>query len=79
MVKIDLHGLTHEKAILKVEEYVILNELCKYGSLEIVTGKSPTLQDKIIKEVLDPNRFSYYIPPHNIGVMIVSDDEILGR
>ena len=77
MVKIDLHGLTHEKAILKVEEYVILNELCKYGSLEIVTGKSPTLQDKIIKEVLDVHNFSYYIPPHNVGAMYISDNEIV--
>jgi len=77
MVKIDLHGLTHEKAIQKVEHNLILNQLCKYGSIEIITGKSPELQDKIIKEVLDIHKFSYYIPPHNTGMMYVSDDELL--
>ena len=77
MVKIDLHGLTHDKAILKVEEYVIMNELCKYGSLEIVTGKSPELQKKIINEILGPHKFDYYIPPNNPGVMYVNDKEII--
>jgi DNA-nicking Smr family endonuclease len=77
MVKIDLHGLTHEKAVLKVEHNLILNQLCKYGSIEIITGKSPELQEKIIKEVLDVHKFSYYIPPHNTGMMYVSDDELL--
>ena len=52
MLKIDLHGLTHKQAILKVENNLILNQLCKYGQLEIITGKSTELQDKIIKEVL---------------------------
>ena len=58
MLKIDLHGLTHKQAILKVENNLILNQLCKYGQLEIITGKSTELQDKIIKEVLGPNKFS---------------------
>ena len=58
MVKVDLHGLTHNKAILKVEEMLILNQLCKYGSIEVITGKSPELQNKIIKEVLDDHNGS---------------------
>ena len=77
MLKIDLHGLTHKEAVLKVENSLILNQLCKYGQLELITGKSPELQDKIIKEVLGVHNFSYYIPVNNIGVMIVSDDELL--
>lgn len=77
MLKIDLHGLTHKQAILKVENNLILNQLCKYGQLEIITGKSTELQDKIIKEVLGPHKFSYYIPPHNVGTMIVEDNELL--
>lgn len=77
MVKVDLHGLTHDKAILKVEEMLILNQLCKYGSIEVITGKSPELQNKIIKEVLDVHNFSYYIPPHNVGAMYISDNEIV--
>ena len=77
MLKIDLHGLTHKQAILKVENNLILNQLCKYGQLEIITGKSTELQDKIIKEVLGPNKFSYYIPAHNVGTMIVDDSVLL--
>jgi len=77
MLKIDLHGLTHKKAILKVENNLIMNQLCKYGQLEIVTGKSTELQDKIIKEVLDTHKFSYYIPAHNVGTMIVEDNELI--
>tara|TARA_R110001592_G_scaffold271968_1_gene538495 strand:+ start:70 stop:300 length:231 start_codon:yes stop_codon:yes gene_type:complete len=76
MLKIDLHGLTHHKAVLKVEECLIMNQLTKYGSIEIITGKSKQLQDKIIEEVLGPQKFSYYIPVNNVGVMIVSDDEL---
>ena len=38
MLKIDLHGLTHDKAILKVEDCLIMNQLCKYGEIELITG-----------------------------------------
>ena len=75
MVKVDLHGLTHKQAILKVENYLILNQLCKYGDIEVITGKSPDLQNKIIEEVLDVHNFSYYIPSHNVGIMYISDNE----
>lgn len=54
-----------------------MNQLCKYGQLEIITGKSPELQNKIIAEVLDIHKFSYYIPAHNTGVLIVEDNELL--
>ena len=37
MLKIDLHGLTHKEAVLKVENSLILNQLCKYGQLELIT------------------------------------------
>tara|TARA_R110002012_G_scaffold309273_1_gene516179 strand:+ start:137 stop:370 length:234 start_codon:yes stop_codon:yes gene_type:complete len=77
MVKVDLHGLTHKQAILKVENYLILNQLCKYGDIEVITGKSPDLQNKIIEEVLDVHNFSYYIPSHNVGIMYISDNEIV--
>ena len=77
MLKIDLHGLTHDKAILKVEDCLIMNQLCKYGEIELITGKSPALQEKIIKETLGPNKFSHYIPPHNTGVMLIADNELV--
>mgnify|MGYP006083644303 FL=1 len=77
MLKIDLHGLTHKEAVLKVENSLILNQLCKYGQLELITGKSKQLQLKIIEEVLGVHNFSYYIPAHNVGVIIVEDNELL--
>ncbi len=77
MIKIDLHGLTHDKAILKVEDCLIMNQLCKYGEIEVITGKSPALQDKVIKVILGPNKFSYYIPPQNTGVILIADNELV--
>jgi hypothetical protein len=77
MLKIDVHGLTHKEAVLKVENSLILNQLCKYGQLELITGKSKQLQLKIIEEVLGVHNFSYYIPAHNAGVIIVEDNELL--
>ena len=55
--------------------------LFKHGSellanIELVTGKSPELQQKIIKEILDPYKFDYYIPVHNTGTMYVTDNEL---
>ena len=60
-----------------LENYLILNQLCKYGDIEVITGKSPDLQNKIIEEVLDVHNFSYYIPSHNVGIMYISDNEIV--
>ena len=75
-IKIDLHGLTHKKALLKVEEFLLTNQLYKLANIELVTGKSPELQQKIIKEILDPYKFDYYIPVHNTGTMYVPDNEL---
>ncbi|MAU88719.1 MAG: hypothetical protein CMC40_02270 [Flavobacteriaceae bacterium] len=76
MYVIDLHGYKHKDALIKVEEYLLLNSVTKIIDVKIVTGNSPTLQNKLIK-MFDNYNFSYYIPPHNTGEMIVSDNEIL--
>ena len=75
-IKIDLHGLTHKKALLKVEEFLLTNQLYKLANIELVTGKSPELQQKIIKEILAPYKFHHYIEPHNPGLMHVTDTEL---
>ena len=41
------------------------------------SSTSPELQSKIIEEILDVHNFSHYIPPHNVGVMYISDNEIV--
>ena len=59
---IDLHGLTHEKSLVKVEEYLLLNSFDNDLDLELITGKSPKLQQKIINQILIKHNFNYYIP-----------------
>ena len=58
---IDLHGLTHKKALLKVEEHLLTSELYKLANTKVITGNSPELQNKIIKDILVPYKFDYYI------------------
>ncbi len=72
----DLHGLTHEESLVKVEEYLLLNSFDNDLDLELITGKSPKLQNKIINQILNRHSFNYYIPDHNTGVMFITDNRI---
>ena len=72
----DLHGLTHEESLVKVEEYLLLNSFDNDLDLELITGKSPKLQNKIINQILNRHRFNYYIPDYNTGVMFITDTRI---
>lgn len=71
--EIDLHGFTHDEAVFAVED-VLIKESIKSSSIDvtIITGQSPKLQDRIIKDVLERHGFSYYIPGWNIGQIIVN-------
>ncbi len=73
---IDLHGLTHDESLIKVEEYLLLNSFDNDLDLELITGKSPSLQEKIIKQVLNKHNFNYYIPKYNTGMMYITDTRI---
>ena len=75
--KIDLHGLSHNQAVSKVENELVGISLSQYWEVEIITGKSKPMQDKIIKEVLDPMNYFYYLPHTNRGVIIVVQDALL--
>lgn len=72
--KIDLHGLTHYEAIRIVENELILNSIYKYETVEIITGKSIPLQEKLIKEVIERYAFEWHIPSNNTGMIIVSEN-----
>ena len=72
----DLHGLTHEESLVKVEEYLLLNSFDNDLDLELITGKSPKLQNKIINQILNRHSFNYYIPDYNTGVMFITDTKI---
>jgi len=73
---IDLHGLTHEESLVKVEEYLLLNSFDNDLDLELITGKSPKLQQKIINQILNKHNYNYYIPDYNAGVMFIADTRI---
>ena len=73
---IDLHGVSHEKALVMVEEYLLMNSFGNDLELELITGKSPKLQKKIIENILTKYDFNYYIPNHNAGMMYITDTKI---
>ena len=49
MYEIDLHGYKHKDALIKVEEYLLLNSVHKIIDVKIITGNSSELQKKLIK------------------------------
>lgn len=73
---IDLHGLSHEESLVKVEEYLLLNSFNNDLDLELITGKSPKLQEKIINHILIKHDYNYYIPNYNTGVMFITDTRV---
>ena len=73
---IDLHGKSHEDAIIIVEEYLLMNSFDNSLDLELITGNSPVLQNKIINNILKKHEFSYYIPNYNRGVMYITNSKI---
>ena len=73
---IDLHGLSHEESLVKVEEYLLLNSFNNDLDLELITGKSPKLQEKIINQILIKQDYNYYIPNYNTGVMFITDTRV---
>tara|TARA_B110000902_G_scaffold266958_1_gene357138 strand:- start:3565 stop:3795 length:231 start_codon:yes stop_codon:yes gene_type:complete len=68
---IDLHGLPHERAIIKTEDALISASLSTGFEFEIITGNSTLLQEKIIKMVVG-HHFDYYIPANNLGIVVVT-------
>jgi DNA-nicking Smr family endonuclease len=74
--KIDLHGMSIPKAISKAESTLIEASFDKNMQCEIITGKSGNMQQRILDEVIKPYKFDYYIPPHNPGMIIVTQNEL---
>lgn len=71
--KIDLHGFTHDEAVFTVEE-ALIKESLKSNDIDItiITGNSPSLQIRLIQEVLDKHDFKWYTPSYNNGIIVVS-------
>lgn len=75
-MEIDLHGKTHPEGLKLIEEYMLLNSTKGSVSLKVITGNSPVMQNKIIDQICNKYGFSYYIPPHNPGEMIIQYEKL---
>lgn len=73
---LDLHGMSHKEALVKVEDALIMASLENGMEFEIITGNSTILQNKIIDEILGPHNFSHYIPSSNMGMIVVTENQI---
>lgn len=74
--KIDLHGLKHNEAVKKTESFLIEASFDKAMVAEIITGNSKSMQDRIIEDVIKCYKFDYYIPSHNLGMIVVTQNEL---
>lgn len=70
MNEIDLHGLTHEEAVLKAENFVLLESRNEILQCKIITGNSYKMTTRIT-EMLDRHKLRWYIPSWNTGEIIV--------
>lgn len=77
--EIDLHGVPHSRAILEVEDFLLKASVNFGFEATIITGNSYRLQRKIMEQVLDVYKFSYYIPSNNLGIIKVRDDRVYGK
>ncbi len=75
-MKIDLHGKTHPEGLELIEEYMLLNSVKGNVSLHVITGNSPIMQKKIINQICNKYGFSYYIPSHNLGEIIIQYEKL---
>ena len=75
-MEIDLHGKTHPEGLELIEECMLLNSTKGSVSLKVITGNSPVMQKKIIDQICNRHGFSYYIPPHNPGEMIIQYEKL---
>jgi len=71
MKEIDLHGLTHDEALIKAEDFVLLQSQDRVFQCRIITGNSNRLSKKVI-EMLESHDFNWYIPSWNVGEIVVT-------
>ena len=58
MKEIDLHGLTHDDALIKAEDFVLLLSQDRVFQCRIITGNSDRLSKKVI-EMLESHDFNW--------------------
>lgn len=70
MKELDLHGLTHEEAVLKAENFVLLESVDELFECRLITGNSMKMKSVIV-EMLEKHDFKWWIPAWNTGEIIV--------
>ncbi len=71
MNEIDLHGFNHDEALIKAEDFVLIESQDSVFQCRIITGNSNRLSKKVIK-MLESHDFNWYIPGWNTGEIIVT-------
>lgn len=70
--EIDLHGFTHDEAVIATEDFVLRHSNNNtFFSCRIITGQSPKMSNRIT-EMLDKHGFKYIIPSWNTGCILVN-------
>jgi len=70
MKELDLHGLTHEEAVLSAENFVLLESVDELFECRLITGNSMKMKSVIV-EMLEKHDFKWWIPAWNTGEIIV--------
>jgi DNA-nicking Smr family endonuclease len=71
MNEIDLHGLTHDVAVDRAEDFVLMESHNELFECRVITGNSTEMIKKITK-MLESHDFNFYIPSWNMGYIIVT-------
>ena len=71
MKELDLHGYLHSEVEAEVENFLVLNS--RHLPLRIITGYSDKMKS-IVTTLLKRYNFGYYIPYHNAGEIVVTQD-----
>ena len=78
MKEIDVHGMPHSDAIIFIEDTMLAESLkTTLFHIRVITGNSPRLQRRIIKEICKKHNIKYEIPTHNLGSMLMYNDRLI--
>jgi murein L,D-transpeptidase YcbB/YkuD len=72
MNELDLHGFTHDEAVLEAENWVLLQSDNPMFECRVIVGNSSQMTTRITN-MLDEYGFRYYIPSWNVGEIIISN------
>ena len=72
MNELDLHGFTHDEAVLETENWVLLQSDNHMFECRVIVSNTSQKTKKKTKKIQE-HRFRYYIPSWNVGEIIISN------